>query len=200
MRVLCLFCGTKSIDRAFERLSWETVSVDWEARYAPDHVADIMSWDYKQYPKGHFDFVWGSPACTHFSIARTTGGPRDLEGACALVARTLEIMRWLSLGTRKSSHGPSATPAVDVWVALGRHHVLRLWIRLQEKDANLAHTGGRLAATTAVLQGHSLCNFRSRWHALPERTARTYAYQASGPATLGQLLSRTTLQHAPGAV
>ena len=53
-----------------------------------------MTWDYKQYPKGHFDFVWGSPACTHFSIARTTGGPRDLEGACALVAKTLEIMAY----------------------------------------------------------------------------------------------------------
>ncbi len=94
MRVLCLFCGTKSIDRAFERLSWETVSVDWEAKYAPDHVADIMTWDYTQYPKGYFDFLWGSPACTHFSIARTTGGPRDLAGACALVAKTLEIMAY----------------------------------------------------------------------------------------------------------
>ena len=94
MRALVLFCGTKSIDKAFERLTWGTVSVDWEAKYTPDHVADIMTWDYKQYPKGHFDFMWGSPACTHFSIARTTGGPRDLEGACALVAKTLEIMAY----------------------------------------------------------------------------------------------------------
>ena len=62
MRALVLFCGTKSIDKAFERLTWETVSVDWEAKYTPDHVADIMTWDCKQYPKGHFDFVWGSPA------------------------------------------------------------------------------------------------------------------------------------------
>ena len=94
MRALVLFCGTGSIDRAFQRLGWEVVSVDWEAKYAPTHVADILSWNFKQYPKGHFAFVWGSPACTHFSIARTTGGPRDLEGACALVARTLEIMEF----------------------------------------------------------------------------------------------------------
>ena len=94
MRALVLFCGTKSIDRAFERLGWEVVSVDWKAKYAPTHVADLMQWPYYQYPKGHFDFVWGSPACTHFSIARTTGPPRDLEGATALVARTLEIMEY----------------------------------------------------------------------------------------------------------
>ena len=97
MRALVLFCGTGSIDRAFERLGWEVVSVDWEAKYAPTHVADVMSWDYQQYTKGHFDFVWGSPACTHFSIARTCGGPCDLEGACALVARTLEIMRYFGV-------------------------------------------------------------------------------------------------------
>jgi hypothetical protein len=94
MRALVLFCGTGSIDRAFQRLGWDVVSVDWVAKYAPTHVADIMTWDYQQYPKGHFDFVWGSPACTQFSIARTTGGPRDLEGACALVAKTLEIMEF----------------------------------------------------------------------------------------------------------
>ena len=94
MRALVLFCGTGSIDRAFQRKGWEVVSVDWEPKFAPTHVADIMKWNYQQYPKDHFDFVWGSPCCTHFSIARTTGGPRDLEGACALVAKTLEIMRY----------------------------------------------------------------------------------------------------------
>jgi hypothetical protein len=92
MRALVLFCGTGSIDKAFQRLGWEVVSVDWEAKYSPTHVADLMTWDYEQYPKGYFSFVWGSPACTQFSIARTTGGPRDIEGATALVARTLEIM------------------------------------------------------------------------------------------------------------
>jgi len=57
-------------------------------------VADLMSWDYRMYPQGHFQFAWGSPACTHFSCARTTGPPRDLEGATALVARCLEIVRY----------------------------------------------------------------------------------------------------------
>ena len=94
MRALVLCSGTGSVDRAFERLGWDVVSVDWEARYDPAHVADLMTWDYRMYPEGHFQFVWGSPACTHFSCARTTGPPRDLERATALVARCLEIMRF----------------------------------------------------------------------------------------------------------
>ena len=45
-------------------------------------------------PKDYFQFVWASPACTQFSIARTTGGPRDIEGATALVRRCLEIAEY----------------------------------------------------------------------------------------------------------
>ena len=92
MRVLVLCSGTGSVDRAFERKGWEVVSIDWLAKFRPTIRVDIMKWDYRAaFPKDHFAFVWASPACTHFSIARTTGGPRDIEGATALVARCLEI-------------------------------------------------------------------------------------------------------------
>ena len=95
MRVLVLCSGTGSIDRAFERRGWDVVSVDWLAKFAPSLCVDITQWDYKAaFPKDHFQFVWASPACTHFSIARTTGGPRDIEGATALVARCLEIAEY----------------------------------------------------------------------------------------------------------
>ena len=93
-RALVLFCGTGSVDRAFLRLGWEVVSVDNCAKYAPTHVADVHAWDHKQYPPDHFDFCWGSPPCTQFSMARTSGPPRDLVGACATVARTLEIFAY----------------------------------------------------------------------------------------------------------
>jgi hypothetical protein len=95
MRALVLFCGTGSVDRALERTGFEVVSVDMEAKFNPTHVADIMEWHYKQYPTGHFDFCWGSPCCTHFSRARTNAKtPRDIAGATALVARTLEIFEY----------------------------------------------------------------------------------------------------------
>ena len=97
MRALVLFCGTGSVDRALERAGFEVVSVDLEPKFNPTHVADILTWDYQQYQKGYFQFVWASPCCTHFSRARTTAKtPRDLEGACALVARTLEIIAYFA--------------------------------------------------------------------------------------------------------
>ena len=93
MRVLVLFCGTGSVDRAFERLGWQVISVDILAKFQPSHVANILDWDYQQYPGDYFDFCWGSPGCKHFSIARTTGGPRDIEGASPLAKRTLWILQ-----------------------------------------------------------------------------------------------------------
>ena len=95
MRVLVLCSGTGSIDRAFERKGWDVVSVDWLAKFRPTLCVDIMDWNYQTaFPKDHFQFVWASPACTQFSIARTTRKPRDLEGANALVARCLEIAEY----------------------------------------------------------------------------------------------------------
>jgi len=41
--------------------------------------------------RGPIDFVWASPPCTHYSRARTTGGPRDLEGSDRLVQKCLDL-------------------------------------------------------------------------------------------------------------
>ena len=89
-----LFAGTGSIGRAFERLGWEVVSLDIDPKCEPTHVADVLSWDYRAYPRDFFGFVWASPVCTHYSIARTTGGPRNLISADRLVRRTLDIMNY----------------------------------------------------------------------------------------------------------
>ena len=58
---------------AFERIGWDVTSVDMVAKFNPTHLANILEFDYKQYPPGHFDFLWASPPCTEFSIAKTTG-------------------------------------------------------------------------------------------------------------------------------
>ena len=98
MRLLELFSGTGSIGKAFAAAGWDVVSVDIEATSNPTFCADVMAWDYRQFPRGHFDFVWGSPPCTMYSCARTTAKtPRDLEGADALVARTLEIIEYFGV-------------------------------------------------------------------------------------------------------
>ena len=95
MRVLVLCSGTGSVDRAFESIGWEVVSVDWKKKFRPTICVDLMKWDYKSsYPQDHFSFVWASPQCTMFSVARTSGGPRDIEGATALVKRCMEIAEY----------------------------------------------------------------------------------------------------------
>ena len=67
IRVLELFCGTKSIGKVCDELGWESISVDLESKFNPTHLCDIMDFDYKQYPKDYFDIVWGSPPCTSYS-------------------------------------------------------------------------------------------------------------------------------------
>ena len=90
-RLLELFCGTKSLGRAFEAAGWEVVSLDIVSKFEPTILCDIRSWDYTTFPPGHFDMVWASPVCTEYSRALTTRPRRLLEGD-ALVLSALEII------------------------------------------------------------------------------------------------------------
>ena len=45
-RLLELFCGTKSVGRAFEAAGWEVVSLDIVSKFEPTILCDIRSWDY----------------------------------------------------------------------------------------------------------------------------------------------------------
>ena len=87
-RLLELFCGTKSIGRAFEAAGWEVVSLDNVSKFKPTILCDIRSW----FVPGHFDMVWASPVCTEYSRALTMR-PRRLEEGDALVLRALEIIK-----------------------------------------------------------------------------------------------------------
>ena len=89
-RLLELFCGAKSVGRAFEAAGWEVVSLDIVSKFEPTILCDIRSWDYTTFP-GHFDMVWASPACTEYSRALTTRPRRLLEGD-ALVLSAFEII------------------------------------------------------------------------------------------------------------
>ena len=95
MLLLELFCGTKSVGRAFEEYGFEVVSLDRDPKFQPTICTDILEWDYTCYPPGYFDVIWASPECTQYSIARSNAKiPRNLECADSLVQRALEIMRY----------------------------------------------------------------------------------------------------------
>ena len=52
---------------------------------------DILDWNYKVYPVGYFDFIWSSPPCIEYSIAKTTGVKKIIE-ANRIVKKTREII------------------------------------------------------------------------------------------------------------
>lgn len=93
MRTLELFAGTQSFSKGVMRRSPENeaITVDILDKFKPTHKADILTWDYTQYPVGHFDIVWCSPPCTEYSKAKTRG-ERDLELADTLVRKCFEIV------------------------------------------------------------------------------------------------------------
>lgn len=105
MRVLELFCGTKSISHAFERQGHTTFTVDNDPQHEADLCMDIMDFkpDMVPWPP---DVVWASPPCNCFSTnviylnwrmsaGRSVPARPECEAAIEVVKHTLNIIRVL---------------------------------------------------------------------------------------------------------
>tara|TARA_R110002167_G_scaffold355988_2_gene570610 strand:+ start:6692 stop:7381 length:690 start_codon:yes stop_codon:yes gene_type:complete len=107
VKILELFSGTGSVGKVCKQLGWETLSVDIDGR--ADINCDILSWDYKQYPKDSFDAIWASPPCASFSVLQYSWIGRNRDGKIftredietnmtnvgdPLAKRTLEIINY----------------------------------------------------------------------------------------------------------
>ena len=88
MNLLEMFSGTGSVGLVAKAVGFNVISLDLKNA---DINTDILKWDYKQFDRNHFDFIWSSPPCTEYSKAKTTG-VRKIEHANAIVLRTLEII------------------------------------------------------------------------------------------------------------
>ena len=93
MKLLELFSGTGSVGSAFAARGWEVVSLDLDPKTKAQIHENILTWNYKVFPRGHFDAIWASPCCTHYSCAhRGAKTPRNLDLADSLVCKSLEII------------------------------------------------------------------------------------------------------------
>lgn len=109
MKVLELFSGTHSVGKVCEELGYEVISVDitdYKGKYPPTHKCNILDFNYKQYPIGYFDIIWGSPPCVNYSklqdcwLNRTRKGifftkevmEQNMIESDALVQKTFEII------------------------------------------------------------------------------------------------------------
>ena len=70
MNILDLFSGTHSVGKEFG--DEDVTSVDIDPKFAPTHLVDIMLFDYRQYPKGHFTYIHASPPCILYSQNQVT--------------------------------------------------------------------------------------------------------------------------------
>ena len=72
MKVLDLFCGTKSIANAFADKGHQVYTIDWDKRFNPSLSADIgrlTAQDIIELFGGIPDVIWASPDCTTYSVA-----------------------------------------------------------------------------------------------------------------------------------
>ena len=102
MRLLELFCGTKSISNVFEEHGWEIFTIDFNKKFRPDLECDMLYLKKNMLPKDFRkpDVIWASPPCETFSMAGHNyfmGYPTNAKCyiGLALVYKTLELIREL---------------------------------------------------------------------------------------------------------
>ena len=97
---LCAGTGSFSAAVRARMPGHHAVTVDNDPLHSPMHCESVLTWDYETHvpPARHFvTHVWASPPCTQYSNMRTTGPPRDLVGADAVVQKCLEMIQFYQL-------------------------------------------------------------------------------------------------------
>lgn len=97
MRILELFCGTKSFTKVWEGEA-EIITIDIMKKYKPTILTDLLTFDYKaHFTPGEFDIVWAGTPCNTFSTAYNR--PEQLEKretlGRPLLLKTHEIINYL---------------------------------------------------------------------------------------------------------
>lgn len=102
IKLLELFCGSKSISKEAEKAGILTFTTDINKRFKPDYIVNIFKFDINKVPF-HPDIIWASPPCTCFSVASAwmhwhkSGEPKTIfaEQALKIIQITLDIFNKL---------------------------------------------------------------------------------------------------------
>lgn len=105
MKVLELFCGTKSFSKIAKERGHEVFTADIDAQFNPNICKDILELSSQEILDkfGQPDFIWASPPCTTFSVASISrywddGKPKNekaLKGI-EIVKKTIQLIRELN--------------------------------------------------------------------------------------------------------
>ena len=97
MKILELFAGTGSLAKVARARGHEVTTLDICPKHSPTICTDLLEWDPSEtYAPDYFAYIHASCPCDAYSIARSTGGPRPLGRADALVEKTLAVFSYFS--------------------------------------------------------------------------------------------------------
>ena len=91
-----LFSGTQSIGKVLKSKNYNVISVDitdYKGKHKPTHKVNILDFDYKQYPIGHFDIIHASPPCVYYSNLQNCWLGRTKKNGETLTKELLETKR-----------------------------------------------------------------------------------------------------------
>jgi site-specific DNA-cytosine methylase len=102
MKVLELFCGTKSFANVCKERGHEVFTVDNDSQFKPDLCIDIMKLTPEMIPFKP-DVIWASPPCQCFSVASIGSNwkgnyepkRKETKDALEIVMKTLQLIKQL---------------------------------------------------------------------------------------------------------
>jgi site-specific DNA-cytosine methylase len=95
MKILELFCGTKSFTKEAEKLGHKCFTIDIDKKFNPTLCINILDFKIEMLNGFKPDVIWASPPCTQYSHAKRKG-IRDIKGANQIVEKTKEIIKDLN--------------------------------------------------------------------------------------------------------
>ena len=103
MKILILFSGTGSIEKAIDRYNttnntkYEYRGLDIVNKYKPFYHKDILKWNYQEDLKDWIpDYIHASPVCKEFSpLKNGKSQERDMDLGMGLLNKAIEVINWV---------------------------------------------------------------------------------------------------------